>query len=99
MPRCATWRFTDAGDITRILPVGADHKVWSPCRERVHTKGQWCDACVNAMLLCPEVDVRRALVEHPGLSDQALRDLTTDADYFTSHRAAETLRERATARS
>lgn len=99
MARCATWRFTDVGDIARILPVGRDHKVWSPCREKVPARGDWCEACVNAMLLCPEQDVRRALVEHPGLSDQTLRDLTTDPDYITSHRAGEILRERTATRS
>lgn len=99
MARCATWRFTDAGDITRILPVGGDHKVWSPCRERVATKGDWCDGCITAMLLCPDIDVRRALVEHPGLTDHHLHDLTTDPDYVTSYRATEILRERADTRS
>lgn len=99
MARCTTWRFTDVGDISRILPVGRDHKVWSPCRSKVATKGAWCEECVNAMLLCPEVDVRRVLVEHPGLSDRILNDLTTDPDYITSHRATELLRERAAARN
>ena len=99
MARCTTWRFTDVGDISRILPVGRDHSVWSPCRERVAARGDWCEKCINAMLLCPEVDVRRSLVEHPGLSDQTLSDLTTDPDYVTSHRATEILRERAAARS
>jgi hypothetical protein len=94
MARCATWRFTDVGDLTRILPVGGDHKVWRPCRERVPTKGAWCEDCVTAMILCPELEVRRALVEHPGLDERFLRDLTTDPDYITSRRAAVLLHER-----
>lgn len=99
MARCATWRFTEVGDISRILPVGRDHGVWAPCRERVPDRGAWCEDCINAMLLCPEVEVRRALVEHPGLSDRTLNDLTTDPDYITSHRATELLRARAATRN
>lgn len=95
MARCTTWRFTDVGDISRILPVGHDRKAWAPCRERVAARGAWCEGCINAMLLCPEVEVRRALVEHPGLSDRTLRDLTSDPDYITSHRASELILERA----
>ena len=94
MARCATWRVTDIGELDRILPVGRDHKVWRPCRVRVTEKGSWCTECVAAMLLCPEVEVRRALVEHPGLTETQLRDLTTDPDYITSARAAERLHER-----
>lgn len=95
MARCATWRFTDVGDLTRILPVGRDQKVWRPCRTKVAAKGEWCEACVTAMLLCPELEVRRALVEHPGLDQRFLRDLTTDPDYITSSRAAERLQAHA----
>lgn len=85
--------------MSRILPVGRDHAVWAPCRERVATRGEWCAACINAMLLCPEQDVRRALVEHPGLDNRTLLDLTSDSDYVTSHRATEILRERVAVRS
>ena len=95
MARCATWRFTDIGELDRILPVGRDHKVWRPCRERVPDKGLWCDDCIAAMILCPEVEVRRAPVEHDGLTDRQLRDLHSDPDYITSARAAEILRTRA----
>lgn len=99
MARCATWRFTDVGDLDRILPVGRDHKVWAPCRSKVPARGAWCDECVTAMILCPEVDVRRALVEHDGLTDQQLRDLHSDPDYITSAAAAAKLQQRAANRS
>lgn len=92
--RCATWRFTDVGDIARILPVGEDHAVWKPCRNRVAVKGAWCDECVTAMLLCPEHEIRRALVEMPDLEERFLRDLSSDPDYITSTRAAQILHER-----
>jgi hypothetical protein len=99
MARCATWRFTDVGDISRILPVGDDHEVWRPCRNRVDAHGDWCTECVNALLLCPEIEVRRALVEHPSLSLRSLQDLTTDPDYITQKRATERLQERTGTRS
>ena len=94
MARCATWRFTDVGDVSRILPVGEDHDVWGPCRARVEEPGHWCSECINAMVLCPEQEVRRALVEYEHISALTLQDLSTDSDYITSHRAQERLRTR-----
>lgn len=91
MPRCTAWRFLGAPDISQILPVGRDHSVWKPCRNRVADKGAWCEDCVSALLMCPEVEVRRQLVEHEFLTDQQLKFLTTDTDYATQHRATELL--------
>jgi hypothetical protein len=94
MARCSTWRFTGGSAVDRILPVGRDHSVWKPCFQRVPEAGQWCDDCINALMICPDVEVRRALVEHPPLSTKVLRDLKTDSDYLTQARANERTSER-----
>lgn len=94
MARCGTWRFLAGAPVDRILPVGGDHRAWKPCFQRVPARGYWCDTCINALLICPEAEVRRALVDYAHLSTDLLTDLKTDSDYLIQARANERLSDR-----
>jgi len=83
MRRCRSWRYHNVEGHTGHLPGGKCRRCWSPCRNRI-PGDEWadgvrrCEDCVEALLHCPEVAVRRALVEEPGQRDDVLRALLTD---------------------
>lgn len=81
MARCTSWRYTGGqADTDDILPVGADRAIWRPCRSRVPAGTTRCTDCENALLLCPSVAVRRALVSEDSVSLEVLRTMTTDSN-------------------
>lgn len=81
MSRCKSWRFLGAPeDPERYLPVGKDHSVWRPCHNRVEPGKLRCRECQDALIVCPSVQIRRALANEPGQDVYVLEALSSDPD-------------------
>ena len=94
MARCKSWRFTASKvDQTKWLPVGRNHKVWRPCREKVPAGSKRCAACEKALILCPSTVIRKALVNEADQNRGVLFQLTTDSAEAISLEAKRRLTE------
>lgn len=83
MARCKSWRFIGAAsgaDPAAFLPVGGNRAYWATCRNRVAVGTERCDVCETSLIMCPNISVRRALVNeaHPSLN--VLQSLTSDSN-------------------
>lgn len=94
MARCRSWRYVDSGHSGHR--PGECRTCWRPCRDRltreqVKAGVRRCDDCTEALLFCPDVAVRKALVEEPDLPRDVLVALTTDASGPVAFAAARRL--------
>lgn len=83
MARCKSWRFIGANsgsDPADFLPVGRNRAYWAPCHSKVDPGVHRCPACEASLIMCPNVSVRRALVNEEPASLAVLQALVTDSN-------------------
>lgn len=78
MAKCMSWRYTPTPQHASHLP-GECRECWAPCTEKVADRGTRCEACLNAVLACPDHRVRRALLHEDDVDQQTLLMLAQDA--------------------
>lgn len=94
MPRCRSWRPTEAGLRTpQVAAPGRDSKQWRRCRIKVPSGQVRCHDC--AMLLCEhaDVEVRRMLVREQALAKEVLEVLLVDPDFLVAEYAGSAMGE------
>lgn len=77
MARCTSWRYAAGTGHSGHLPGGC-RDCWHPCRERVPRRGDRCAACLQALLICPDHRVRRALLQERDVPIEVLQALAQD---------------------
>lgn len=101
---CTSWRFVEVDGHEGHARPSDCPKCWRACGT-VLTREQWaagirrCEQCVQSLVHCPIVAVRRALIEEDGLGEDVLRVLVTDSNGPVSMRARRKLDELITARA
>ena len=96
---CTSWRFVAVDGHRDHLP-GDCSKCWVACKN-VLTREQWtlgvrrCTDCAHSLVHCPTLQVRKALVEEPNVSDDVIAALVTDSYGPVSMKARRIAGERA----
>lgn len=100
---CNSWRFVIVSGHDGHDRPGACRDCWKAC-DNVLSRDQWaagirrCDECVQSLVHCPLVSVRRALVDEKNLPEAVLRVLMTDRNGPVSMKALRRLDEIAASR-
>ena len=95
---CQSWRFVIVDGHDRHTEPGACRECWRGCTN-VIGKEQWaqgsrrCAECVESLVTCPLVDVRRALVREKALPKSVLQVLQSDPNGTISSKAMRRLEE------
>lgn len=101
---CRSWRFVTVREHDNHSVPGECRECWVPCtntltREEYALGIRRCSECVQALMHCPIVAIRRALLDEPNVSDEILRALRTDPNGPISSLATRIIDERKMARS
>ena len=81
MPFCASWNpHADSPHKPDYCKPGRCSKCWSACWHRVDVKGTRCADCTRALVRHPDPAMRMLLVNEPGVGNDVLQALSTDAD-------------------
>ena len=81
MPFCASWNpHADSPHKPDYCKPGRCSKCWSACWHRVDVKGSRCADCTRALVRHPDPAMRMLLVNEPGVGNDVLQALSTDAD-------------------